>query len=194
MLALNVNLLLKRFFIVFFCRNTFRSRYLTKLCTSFTCHTLQRLRLEINIFNLANSNSAFFYKTGLIWVVILYETMAVQLFFQCERALALVNRLRGIQCTLIYSFLYGTGFAVPRRSQRLVSVLRQRLAGNGRVGWNNTEFAYLVKKLRSIRIKGFSVASFHYLQRASIPLFLDFALKHTVRSIIIMRWFKVEAS
>ena len=173
-----------------YCRKIFKTHCLTKICSRLTYHALRRLQIEINIFNMANRHTVFAFRTGLLGGAIVLESLAIQLFYERQYTLALMNGYLGMQCVTTFAFLYGKGFSVPRSCQKLITSLKLRLQED-RESQNQTDVIYLLKQARSLRIKGFTIGSFHYLQRSSVPLFVDFALKHIIRSIIVLRRFRV---
>ena len=161
------------------------------MCSTLTYRALRKLQLEMNIFNFANCHTVFAFRTGLVCVVILFESLAIQLFYQRQYTLALLNASLGIQCVITFAFLYGKGFSVPRASQKLISSLKLRLLER-RGSQIGDDVTYLLRQVRSLRIKGFTVGSFHYLQRSSVPLFVDFAWRNIIRSIIALRGFRAD--
>ena len=146
------------------------------------CRKLRKLQLQVQLFNETNALVIFAFKNVLQGAVMICGASGLQ-FFHKNLALSLVNFVVVVQCFLSYGFMYGKGFDVRRKVQRLqlMAILELNLQGNGIDG------KYLQRCVLSARIPGIRVGTFHLLQRTSIPQFVDFSVKHIARMIILLR-------
>ena len=109
---------------------------------------------------------------------------AVELF-HVDHISGTINYLLAIDVMVVYVIAYGRGFRIPLLGQKVADslILRLKLLPN----LTEAELLGMVKRVGSIRSMSIRVGSFHQLERASTPTFLDFAIRYIVRLIIAYR-------
>ena len=149
---------------------------------------MKELEVEINAFNYSQRYIIFGVKLVLLGCVIFCGFAAIQ-FFVHDQLLGICNVLVAIEGPFVFLFCYDRGFSVPRSITRLTRSLRMRIKEGKSL--TDTQRAYAIRQVGSIRKLAVQVGNFHYLQRVSTPNFIDFCAKNIVRLVMFYRKYKV---
>ena len=145
---------------------------------------MKELQIEMNAFNYSQQYIIFGIKLVLLCCVIFCGFASIQ-FYESDRFLGLCNALIVVEGTFVFLFCYDRGFSVPRSTARVQSLLMLTLRQSERI--TDSQEAYFMRQLSSVRKMAIQVGNFHYLQRASTPSFFDFCVKNKVRLVISYR-------
>ena len=146
---------------------------------------MRMLQLEVNLFNRGFASFVFMTKYCALGIIVACGLAANQLFSRMNSLFGVMNAVAILDSMILFNTLYDNGFSVPRRLQRLKNVGLLRLKSMPNV--TKEEHDRLKRLLGSIRNTAVKVGNFHRLQRTSTPMFIDFAMKTTVRLVMFFR-------
>ena len=146
--------------------------------------SMKELQIEVNAFNFCHRYIIFGIKLVLLGCVIFSGFAAIQ-FFHDDHLLGICNVLVATEGTFIFVFCYDKGFSVPRSVTKLQRAQMLRLKHSQAI--TDSQRAYVMRQLCSIRKMAIQVGHFHYLQRVSTPNFIDFCVKNILRLVMSYR-------
>lgn len=149
-----------------------------------TLRSLRTLEIEAALFNYGCSGIVFTLKIAAIGAVVFCGFGAVQ-FIHTYTALSALYFTMVLDAFLLFNTIYDKGFAVPQKFSTIKRTLAYKIKRV--VGLEDGEVKYVLKELASVKAMSIRVGTFHYLERVSTPMFLDFSVKNAARLVMAYR-------
>ena len=145
---------------------------------------VRQVQVKISLFNQVHSWLVYEIKLAFLGTSILFGFAAIQLFHE-DRVLSIISAVILLDNLCVFTVLYDKGFSIPRRVERLRSLLVFKLRTSQVITEQGRDM--LMRQVKSVGTVAVRVGQFHYLERASTPRYMDFSMKNIMRLVMAYR-------
>ena len=134
------------------------------------------------MLNIVNRNLIFSWKLLCIGICIVTGYAAIA-HFEEYPIFGVMYYVMCFEAALVYTVLYGNAFKITALFREIKVLLRFR-------GWqmsNKVESRLLERQAMAIQSVGIQVGQFHTLERASVPVFLNYVLTNVVSMLVVYK-------
>ena len=142
------------------------------------CKVLRRLQLYVSMLNNVNCNMIFAWKLMSISGSIVCGYAAIAHFGE-HPIFGVMYYFLLVDCTFIYTVLYGKAFKIPQLFDKAASCALLRTRRNRTNGFR--------KQILSIRRSGIRVGDFHQMERTSTLIYVNYVLTNIVNMLVALR-------
>lgn len=153
---------------------------------------LRELHCLINVFNNSQNHFIFGIKLYVIASAIVMIPFGIRCY-QSELTASVISIMIGVYEIIAYIVMYNRAFAIPTKvkAHKRKVLLQQAVLMGGNICTLRlpvrSAHHELTKVVRSIPSLAIEVGTFHHLQRASTPEFMDFVAKQMAALLISLR-------
>ena len=143
---------------------------------------LNCIRLYITMLNIINRNLIFSWKLLCIGICIVTGYAAIAHFGEYP-IFGVMYYVMCLDSSMVYTVLYGNAYRIPALFQEIKVLLKFR----GQQITNHGNRRLLVRRVVSLPAVGIRVGQFHMLERASVPVFLNYVLTNVVSMLVVYK-------